>query len=105
MTQLVWFSRMLFPEDLPTMLQTFLERNPQLVPLMAEIVGELQANGCAQGGIDWVTSIARYRLILKGDGSGYKLNNNWRPYLARVLCQEHRHCRSFFRFRKAAADV
>jgi Txe/YoeB family toxin of Txe-Axe toxin-antitoxin module len=53
--------------------------------------------------IEIILNVVRYHTDLTGKGDPFKVNNNYKPYYARMFMQEHR-CEGFFEVRNSISE-
>jgi hypothetical protein len=76
--------------------------NPHVYSKLRDLALELRHRGHRRYGINGLCEVVRWHHALKTTGE-FKLNNNHRPYYARLLMQEPA-LRGFFSKRTARAD-
>ena len=82
----------------------FISANPQVWDLFIRFTLERISKGFKHYGAREVLQRIRWEVDSLEKGSGYKLNNNYSPWLARKFHAEYPQHKDFFRMRDAAAD-
>ncbi len=86
--------------------ELFLEANPWVLSRLADMALRLQARGWRRYSIVGLTEALRYEHASINDPStGWKINNNYRPYMVRDLIAAYPQLAGFFELRKAEADL
>ena len=80
------------------------EANPQVFELLKKRALELRGKGRKRYGINGLCEVVRWHLTLHTTGDEFKLNNNHRPFYARMLMALAPELKGFFATRGAVAD-
>ena len=87
-------------DDLRAKAAEWIFRNPEAYAYFEKFSLQM-ANAGRQFGIGLVAERVRWECYLKTtDEDGYKINNNYRAYIARKLVSDHPEIRPFLQFRK-----
>lgn len=99
---------MVFPRAGDPRLQAFLkfhERNPQIYRLFCRFTNEALAAGRPRFSARTVIHRIRwYTMVETKDPAGFKINNNWSPFYARLFVEDFPEHRGIFEMRTAVAD-
>jgi hypothetical protein len=81
------------------------DNGEEVVQLITELARKLVQRGFAHYGVKGLIETARWHYLIKHgpDMEGYKVNNNYAPYIARELVTRRIVPDDFFRFRKVTA--
>lgn len=86
-------------EDLRKAAAKWIEDNPTAYGYFVRFALELAERG-RPFGIGLVAERVRWECVVARGDDGYKINNNYRAYVARKLVAEHPRLRAFLKFRK-----
>jgi len=82
----------------------FHRENPHVYELLRELALDLRDRGHKHYGINSLTEVVRWHHALETTDDDFKLNNNYRPFYARILMDNEPRLAGFFRLREAVAD-
>lgn len=84
----------------------FHEANPEVLVKMRELALQVKARGYKQFSVYAIMERLRWFVDIETDdpNSHYKINNNYRPFYARLLMETTAELDGFFRTRPAEAD-
>ena len=86
--------------------EAFKEANPWVMPALLQMVYKLHRQGHTHYGIAALVEVLRYQHAIAQDpNSEFKVNNNYRAYMAREIMQNNSMLEGFFSTRKSAADL
>lgn len=78
--------------------------NPQVYAKLREFALEAKRAGRTRMGINMLHERVRWYTTVESKGEPWKLNNNYRPFYARLLMAQEPELVDFFETRTAAAD-
>jgi len=78
--------------------------NPQVYAALRRFAFEAKRAGRPRISINLLHERLRWYTTIEAQGDEFKVNNNWRPFYARLLMQQEPELDGFFETRKAAAD-
>jgi hypothetical protein len=84
--------------------EEFHKNNPHIYSAFKRFAREAKRVRNHYSARDIIHRIRWYTAIESKDKDGFKINNNWSPFYARMLQAEDPAFQDFFRNRKAAAD-
>lgn len=91
----------LFSSALETAFLEFHEANPQVWDLFVRYTFEVIRAGQRHYSADAILHRIRWHVNIETKNTdGFKINNNWSAYLARMFMQRFPHHRGFFRTRE-----
>lgn len=83
----------------------FVEANPWVLPRLAHLARGMKNHGLRHYGIAPLVEVLRYEYHMTNDPSSeWKINNNYRAFLARDLMRLYPELDGFFDTRKSVAD-
>lgn len=84
---------------------TYHRENPQVYAKLRQYAFEAKAAGRQHFGINMIHERVRWYTNVESVGDKWKLNNNYRPYYARLLMAQEPELAGFFEIRTAKADT
>ena len=78
--------------------------NPQVYAALRRFALEAKRAGRPRIGINEVHERVRWHTTVEARHDSFKVNNNWRPFYARLLMHEEPELEGFFETRRASAD-
>jgi hypothetical protein len=88
------------PGKLEKQFAKFHEDNPVVYSVLVMHAREWKNAGHQHCGIKTLWEIARWTLKLKKQCDGFKLNNNYHPFYARLIDEQEPDLKGIFRFRR-----
>ena len=86
--------------------EAFKEANPWVIESLTKMCYNIYNNGRDHYGIAALVEVLRYQHAIAQDpNSEFKVNNNYRAYMAREIMQNNPMLEGFFSTRKSAADL
>jgi len=93
------------PEDpLVRTFRQFHQANPHVYTKLRELALQLKRKGRERYSIVWLFEVVRWHTAINTTDQDYKLNNNLRPWYARLLMHREPELVDFFRTRSSVAD-
>ncbi|MCA0270149.1 MAG: hypothetical protein LCH53_13180 [Bacteroidetes bacterium] len=89
----------------PTLIERFVafhRANPHVYDELARLARRAKSHGIRRYSIGGLFEIVRYDHAVSTRGDAFKLNNNLRPYYARLLMERESDLKGFFACREAA---
>ena len=86
--------------------EAFKEANPWVIESLTKMCYNIYNNGRDRYGIAALVEVLRYQHAVAQDpNSEFKVNNNYRAYMAREIMQNNPMLDGFFSTRKSVADL
>jgi len=82
----------------------FHEANPHVLTAIVAISRDLKARGFRTCGMKLIFERLRWLAAIQTRNDGFRLNNSFSAFYARVVQECHEDLRGFFRLRESAAD-
>ena len=79
--------------------EQFHQDNPDVYHLIKHYTYEVIRTGKKRYAISAIIERVRWHTEIETKGDGYKINNNWRPFYARLFMAEHPQYEGFFETR------
>lgn len=84
----------------------FIHANPWVLLRLAQLADTVRQRGHTHYGIAALVEVLRYEYHTTNDpSSDFKINNNYRAFMARDLMNLYPHLNGFFDTRKSVADL
>ena len=83
----------------------FHAENPHVYNELVRLARHAKRKGLDRWSIASLFEIVRWETALRTSGSMFKLNNNYKPYYARLIMANEENLRGFFRTRDASPQV
>ena len=84
--------------------RVFHEKNPQVYEEIVRLARIARKRGHTRYGIDLLLAVVRFRHDMRAgitpDASGFKLNNNYKPWYARLVMEREPDLAGFFETRE-----
>jgi len=84
--------------------EAYHQANPHVYAALRRFALDAKAKGCGRMSINLLHERVRWHTSVDARGDAFKVNNNWRPFYARLLMHREPALAGFFETRKAAAD-
>lgn len=97
-------SRLAFDAATPAKFAEYHAANPQVYAVLKLFALQAKRAGRKRMSINLLHERVRWHTTVDTVGDGFKVNNNYRPYYARLLMEREPELRDFFETRTAAAD-
>jgi hypothetical protein len=93
-----------FDPELESAFRAYHAANPQVYAKLREFALAAKRAGRQRLGINALHERVRWYTAVEAQGDEWRLNNNYRPYYARLLMLQEPQLRGFFELRTAKAD-
>jgi hypothetical protein len=94
-----------FAWQTPMTFREFHEANPQIFALFKRFAQDAKARRPRFSARTILHRIRWYTAVETDDPAGFKINNNWSPFYARLLILEDSSFDGFFELRRSKADI
>ena len=79
--------------------------NPNVYDRLVTLTRQLHDRGRVHYGIASLFEVVRWHMIIETTDEDFKLNNNYKPFYARLIMKEYPEFEEFFFIRKSEADA
>lgn len=93
-------SRFEWPDDDPDF-RAYHEANPEVYAKLREFALQAKASGRRHFGINMLHERLRWYTLVEAKRDTFKVNNNYRPFYARLLMKQEPELAGFFELRRA----